>query len=159
MGRGEALSSRRPRALPASPAGSATPAPIGGASTGGPARQVGPHGLQGGTPTEAAPPQQRRLACRFSSAEELAQAWQTQVRHGGIFVRSDEGLPRDLQVIVEVQLGWLGQRLQFAARVAQVIAAPLPGVALLFQDATHARATLGRFLPAPETGGTLAPRG
>lgn len=75
-----------------------------------------------------------RFEVVFESPTRFAQAWEQQLRHGGVFLITDRSLPRDAAVSVEIRLVFAAQSWEFDGRVVQVMEAGTRGLAVVFDD-------------------------
>ncbi|MCI0570352.1 MAG: pilus assembly protein PilZ [Myxococcaceae bacterium] len=120
------------------------------------ARFLTPDELFGLLVPRAASAQEAPLLCRFATAEDLRRAFDGQLRHGGLFLRTERSFERDAEVQLELRLDFVGERLEAPARVVQVTRGV--GVGLLFTDVAATRDALARFLP-DRGGGSIPPAG
>ncbi|HEY3446873.1 MAG TPA: PilZ domain-containing protein [Myxococcales bacterium] len=92
------------------------------------------------------------LQVHFPDAASLSSAWQKELRLGGLFVRTDVQLARDAEVAVSLHLDWLGQRLDFLAKVMQAVSVPgTKGLAVSFREPAAVRAAVASHVGIAET--------
>jgi Tfp pilus assembly protein PilZ len=75
-----------------------------------------------------------RFEIVFEDKQRFVQAWEQQLRHGGIFLITDKKLERDAEVVIEIRLGYAARSWAFDARVVQVMEAGTRGLAVVFDD-------------------------
>jgi hypothetical protein len=68
------------------------------------------------------------LEVSIDSVAQLRQAIEQEIRYGGVFVRSNRKLARDTPVTVAFLLEFAGRRIEFPARVVQVMSATVEGL-------------------------------
>ncbi len=79
----------------------------------------------------------------LGSADELRQRFEAEMKHGGVFVLTGELLPRDAQVVLQLELRHLGSIIELPCTVIALVNGPtVPaasrGLGLAFQDARRA---------------------
>jgi len=91
----------------------------------------------------SAVPVGNRFEVHFTDLAHFRQSWTSELSHGGLFVRTDRELPRDAEVKITLFLDFAGRDFEFPAKVVQVMAASVKGLAVSFVDPTSVRAGLG----------------
>lgn len=87
------------------------------------------------------------LACVYETEEIFKRAWVSELRHGGVFIRTSEAYKPQQELQVKFTLTFAAVEFVFACKVVH-LAGPESGnagVGVLFNDPNAARATLGGF--------------
>jgi len=89
-----------------------------------------------------------QLVVSFASAQQLREAWEKELRHGGAFLWLEKPHPLNSVVAVELDLPFVGKKLPFEARIVHI--APEQngryGVAFMFLDVPALSAALTTLL-------------
>jgi type IV pilus assembly protein PilZ len=89
----------------------------------------------------------------YKTPQELHHAYKVELRHGGIFVRTDKVLALQQEVSVEFQLEFAQRTIEAAGKVMQVMPASavgstVAGLAIVFVDPGQLLRRLEDYLPA-----------
>jgi hypothetical protein len=75
-----------------------------------------------------------RFEVVFPDRERFSQAWEQQLRHGGLFLVTDKKMARESAVSIELRLPFLGKSWVFPGHVVQQMESATPGLAIAFDD-------------------------
>jgi Tfp pilus assembly protein PilZ len=93
-----------------------------------------------------------RLECVYHSKDDLVRAYQREMKFGGVFVHTDQAIPRDSKVVLEVRLDYAREKFVFGAKVIHVAAGDAPGqpkgVGVAFDDRAAVDQALSGYLNA-----------
>lgn len=89
------------------------------------------------------------LQCVFSTPEEFKRSWDTEIRHGAIFIRTNRTFAANQDVRLQLQMPFANAELEFSCRVMHIGAgqAGLRGIGVVFSDIATARDALAKFAP------------
>jgi len=88
----------------------------------------------------------QRFSVTFANSEALKSAFERELKHGGIFLRTERMLPRDAPATVMIELAWAGQRMEFPVRVVQTVEGAVRGLGFLFEDRPAVAMALAPYL-------------
>jgi Tfp pilus assembly protein PilZ len=89
---------------------------------------------------------EERFAVSFATIEMLRTAYERELKHGGVFLRTDRVLPRDAPAMITLELAFAGQRFEIAAKVLQIVEGTTKGLGFVFDDRTKIAVALAPFL-------------
>lgn len=80
-----------------------------------------------------------RFTVRYATLADVQAAFERELSHGGLFVATEQLLPRETSVMITLELGFCGQTFQFRAKVVQVSGGTsnpgaVRGLGFLFDD-------------------------
>lgn len=83
----------------------------------------------------------------FSTAEEFTRSWEAEIRHGGVFIRTNRTFAADQDVRLQLLLPFANAQLEFSCRVVHIGAGEggLRGIGVLFGNINAARDALSKF--------------
>ncbi len=94
----------------------------------------GPEQMAAAVANAPALPAQRPLfSVEYADLSDFKVAWLRELRHGGLFVASNQPLERDEPVTIQMRLAFVGMNLEVAGKVIQATTTP-PGLSLEFSD-------------------------
>lgn len=95
----------------------------------------------------ALPQESDALQCLFETVGQFKSIWDTELRHGGVFVRSDRTFTPHQEVKLQMQLAFAQTQLEVPCRVVHIAGAEggPKGVGVLFSDPAGIRDVLSRF--------------
>lgn len=96
--------------------------------------------------TETLAAADQRFSVSFANADALRTAFDRELRHGGIFLRTERILPRDSSATVMLELAFAGRRLEFPVRVVQIVEGSVRGLGFLFDDRAAVTTALAPYL-------------
>lgn len=88
----------------------------------------------------------QRFSVSFTSLDALRTAFDRELRHGGVFLRTERVLERDAAATVQIELVYAGQRMEFPARVVQVVESAVRGLGFAFDDRAAVALALAPYL-------------
>jgi hypothetical protein len=88
----------------------------------------------------------QRFSVSFANLDALRTAFERELRHGGVFLRTDRVLERDSAATVQIEIAYAGKRLEFPARVVQVAEGAVRGLGFVFEDRAALSLALAPYL-------------
>ena len=87
-----------------------------------------------------------RFSVSFASQKDLHDAFERELKHGGIFLRTERVLPRDTDVTITLELAFANTRVELAAKVLQIVEGNVKGLGFVFDDVRKLNQTLASYL-------------
>lgn len=88
----------------------------------------------------------QRFSVSFGTADQLRAAFERELKHGGIFLRTERLLPRDAPAMILLELAFAGKRHEFAAHVVQIVDGTIHGLGFVFEDRPAVAIALAPYL-------------
>ena len=88
----------------------------------------------------------QRFSVSFATMDALRTAFDREIRHGGVFLRTERVLQRDAPATVMIELAFAGQRVEFPVRVVQIVEGAVRGLGFVFDDRAAVSQALAPYL-------------